>query len=182
MVHHKVKLIIGMICAEEPLLGQTEKLLFRRFGPVDLSSQIMKFDFTKHYEKEMGPQLKRQFLSFQRLIDAGSLFRIKLMTMRLEAKLARKDGTRRINLDPGYITESKLVLATTKNFMHRIFINKGIFAEVTLWCKSGEFQHWDWTYPDYRKRQYKNFFNKVRRAYLEQRKVCLGQCKISSKL
>lgn len=160
-----------MICGEEPLFRQAEKSLSRRLGPVDLSSQIMNFNFTKYYEKEIGLQLKRQFLSFRRLIDPNSLFKIKLMTMRLEGRLARKDGTRRINLDPGYISESKLVLATTKDFRHRIFINKGIFAEVTLWYKSGEFQHWDWTYPDYRTRQYKEFFERVRRIYLGQKKV-----------
>lgn len=160
-----------MICGEEPLFRQAEKSLSRRLGPVDLSSQIMNFNFTKYYEKEIGRDLKRQFLSFRRLIDPNSLFKIKLMTMRLEGRLARKDGTRRINLDPGYISESKLVLATTKDFRHRIFINKGIFAEVTLWYKSGEFQHWEWTYPDYRTRQYKEFFERVRRIYLEQKKA-----------
>ena len=165
-----VKLLIGAIFASEGILIRAEEKLRRKFGPLDFESPIMPFDCTKYYEKEMGPNLRRQFFSFQRLISPGELAAIKLYTNRIEKRLSRaKDKpSRTINLDPGYISASKLVLATCKNYSHRIYLDKGVFAEVTLHFRDGTFLPWPWTYPDYKSKGYIQSFNTIREIYLKQ--------------
>jgi hypothetical protein len=117
-----VKLIIGLIFQEPSLENTTRILLEKRFSETDLTSPCFDFDKTSYYRKEMGGDLKRRFLSFEALIPPERLVKIKLFTNALEKKLAAEDGTRRINIDPGYVSLSKLVLATTKNFAHRVYV------------------------------------------------------------
>ena len=165
-----VKLIIGAITSSEGILIKAKVLLQKRFGPLDFESAIMPFNCTQYYEKEMGSDLLRQFFSFQRLINPQKLAAIKLSTNRLEKRLSRQGGKfkRKINLDPGYLSCSKLVLATCKNYSHRIYLDKGVYAEVTLYFQRGTFQPWPWTYPDYRTKGYIQSFNAIRKIYLKQ--------------
>lgn len=161
------KLIVGMISAETRLFDQAEKRLSQKFGLIDFKSPIISFRHTHYYESEMGSNLKRKFISFQDLIDPAEIAKIKLFTNQLEGDFLHPDTHgRRINLDPGYLTLSKLVLASTKNYQHRIYVGSGIYAEVTLRCKKGEgFEPWEWTYPDYRTREYLQIFNRMRDIY-----------------
>lgn len=165
-----VKLIIGVISSSEGVLIKAKQRLKKKFGPLDFESPLMPFDCTKYYEQEMGPNLLRQFLSFQRLIQPEKLAEIKLYTNRLERALTsrQKGPTRAINLDPGYIEASKLVLATCKNYSHRIYLNRGIFAEVTLHFHDGTFKPYSWTYPDYKTAGYIQSFNTIRAIYMKQ--------------
>lgn len=163
-----VKLICGMIAADPGLFAEAETVLTERFGVVDLRSDVLPFDFTTYYQKEMGAPLYRQFVAFERLIDPAILPDVKRWTNELEERLAIvRDGQirRRINLDPGYVTAAKLVLATTKDHAHRLYLRDGIFAEVTLTFRDKSFQPMDWTYPDYRTAGYLTFFNAVRANY-----------------
>lgn len=166
-----VKLICGMITADTGLFAQAETALTARFGVVDLRSDVLPFDFTTYYHKEIGSPLHRQFVAFERLIDPAILPDVKRWTNELEERWAIvRDGQphRRINLDPGYVTAAKLVLATTKDHAHRLYLRDGIFAEVTLTFRGKSFQSSDWTYPDYRTAEYIAFFNAVRATYVEQ--------------
>ncbi|HAJ56207.1 MAG TPA: DUF4416 domain-containing protein [Candidatus Omnitrophica bacterium] len=163
-----VKLITGIIANDTALFTQAEKLLTKKFGPADITSTVFEFDLTDYYSKEMGDGLKRKFISFERLIPAERLPECKLAANRLEKKLSSNNDKRDINLDPGYITLSKLVLATTKNFAHRIYAGRGIFQEVTLYFKNNTFCAGRWTYPDYKTDSHIAFFNKVRNKYYEQ--------------
>lgn len=160
------KFIVGMISAETELFSELEKLLSERFGPVDLKSGIFPFIHTDYYEKEMGKDLKRKFISFERLIDPVQLWKIKLFANSLEAEFSR-GILRKINLDPGYVTAGKLVLATTKDRQHRIYVREGIYEEVTLRFHKGDFEPWEWTYPDYRTAECLSFFTRVRESYLK---------------
>jgi len=164
----KVKLIVGMISTKNGPFFKTERLLVKKFGPIDLKSNAIAFSYTKYYEKEIGKNLKRKFLSFKKLIDPSKLGSIKNFTIQIEKKLSRKNGSRRINLDPGYITLSNLILATTKDFSHRIYLGKGIFAEVTLLFQNSAYRSLEWTYPDYKTKKYQNFLVKVRKVYKNQ--------------
>ncbi len=137
----------------------------KKFGAVDYKSPIYDFNLTDYYRKEMGPSLKRQFLSFSELIAPTKLAKIKLFTNKLEKRYS-KNGKRLINIDPGYVTASKLVLATTENYYHRIYLDRGIFAEVTLYFKKGSFQPFEWTYPDYKTKGYIETFNHIREIYM----------------
>lgn len=131
---------------------------------------MITFDHTDHYQKEMGVNLKRQFISFQRLAKPEWLINLKCFAKRLERKLSvgSTKSKRQINIDPGYISAGKLVLATNKNHQHRIYLGKGIYAEVTLCFTKGCLRPYQWTYPDYRTEQYINVFNKIRNIYLTQ--------------
>jgi hypothetical protein len=113
----------------------------------------------------MGKGLQKIFLGFKKLIKREKLPEIKLYTNDLEDRYSCQSN-RQVNLDPGYLTSGQVILATTKDYQHRIYLGKGIFGEVTLRFKNGSFQPWDWTYPDYRQESYTNFFNELRKIYL----------------
>jgi len=165
-----VKLVVGMISGEESLFNQAEKKLTQEFGLVDFTSSPLPFNCTDYYEKKMQINLKRKFISFASLIDPAKIVEIKLFTNQLEENfLYPHSKQRRLNLDPGYITLAKLVLATSKNFQHRIYLRKGIYAEITLRYKRGKgFTCWEWTYPDYRSKEYIEIFNHLREIYCHQ--------------
>ena len=168
-----VKLIVAILAANEQCLHTAVEVVDDKFGQTDLISDIWPFDQTDYYRDETGPHILRQFVSIARLVDPGKLARIKQRTNRLEQKLAAKLGLpvpRPVNLDPGIIEPSKLVLATAKNYSHRIYIGKRIYAEVTLIFEKGRWRSLEYTYPDYRQQCYLDFFERVRNRLLEQLK------------
>ncbi|MBI3098706.1 MAG: DUF4416 family protein [Planctomycetes bacterium] len=167
-----VRLAVGVLTGAPDLLAEIRATLAAEHGPVDLELGPLPFDFTRYYEPEMGTGLVRAIFSFERTIDAASLPDLKRRSISLEEEFARRHaarlGVRRpVNLDPGYITPSKLVLATTKDFSHRVYLRDGIFAEVTLHWQDGVFRPQPWTYPDYRTPAYLDFFSAVRRKLTE---------------
>lgn len=162
-----VKLIIGLITGDENNFKLANEALSEKFGAIDYVSPIFDFNFTDYYQKEIGVKLKRCFFSFAKLISPEQLSRIKLITNKIEKRYS-KDGKRSLNIDPGYITSSKLILATTKDYCHRIYLGKGIFAEVTLRFKEKSFIPGEWTYPDYKTKDYIEAFNRIREIYMQQ--------------
>lgn len=168
-----VKLIAGILASNYQCLHAAADLLTGKLGHADFTSEVWPFDKTDYYKDQTGPRILRQFLSFERLIDPGKLAKIKLLTNKLERKLARTLAIplpRPVNLDPGVIEPSKLVLATTKNYSHRMYIGRKMYAEVTLVYDKGRWRPLDHTYPDYRQQCYFDFFDKVRTRLLEQLK------------
>ena len=167
------KLIVGILASNYQCLHAAAELVTGKLGDVDFTSEVWPFDKTDYYKDQTGPRILRQFLSFERLIDPARLAKIKLKTNKLERKLARTLAVplpRPVNLDPGMIEPSKLVLATTKNYSHRIYIGRKMYAEVTLVYDKGRWQPLDHTYPDYRQQCYFDFFENVRTRLLEQLK------------
>lgn len=169
-LHKPVKLIVGMISNDSNLFLKVEKTLEWKFGKIDFRTSMLDFAYTAYYSPEMGENLKRQFISFKRLVEPERLPDIKLYTNRVEQDLsaARNKPSRRINIDPGYLTEAKLVLATTKDNAHRIYLNKGIYAEITLRYTDRSFLPWEWTYKDYQTKEYVDIFNEIRKIYMQQ--------------
>jgi hypothetical protein len=168
-----VKLIIGILASERKVLSAAMEAIEDRFDRVDLASDVWPFTHTQYYKDQTGPNILRQFVSIDRLIDPGKLSKIKHKTNKLEQKLAAKlkiPLPRPVNLDPGIIEPSKLILASTKNYSHRIYIGKKIFAEVTLIFDKGYWRPLPYTYLDYRQECYFEFFEKVRTRLLEQLK------------
>jgi hypothetical protein len=168
-----VKLIIGILAADEDCLKAAVEAITAKFGKTDFLSDIWPFDKTDYYKDETGENILRQFVSIEKLIDPGKLSKIKHKTNELEQKLAEKlnlNLPRPVNLDPGLIEPSKLILASTKNYSHRIYIGEKIYAEVTLIFDKGSWRPLPYTYPDYRQQCYFDFFNKVRTQLLEQLK------------
>jgi hypothetical protein len=162
-----VKLIVGMFSREETLLSVAKGALMNRFGPVDYESELLYFDQTPYYEREFGPNLLRRFVSFSELIAPDRLAEVKCITNELEMTWT-VDGRRQVNLDPGYVSMGKLVLATTKDYTHRIYLGQGIYAEVTLKYQRGAFRPWEWTYPDYASPEYLQIFGRIRQSYVDQ--------------
>ncbi len=166
------KLICGLISGDEDLMLRARQLLIRRFGDIDADSETWPFDATDYYEAEMGPDLKKRFVSFRELIDPGRIVHIKHETNDLEAAICRDAGAepefRLVNLDPGYVTMSKLVLATTKDYSHRVYLGQGIYAESTLQWQDQRWKPWPWTYPDYASGRYDAFLTQARNRLREQ--------------
>jgi len=166
------KLIISMFTSDKNLFGLYKEELIKRFGEVDIESNIQPFDFTDYYEKEFGKKLIQKLFSFSTLVRQDELAEIKIITNKLENKTIDKNITknrthhkRRINLDPGYITLNKYILASTKNGPSRIYLNQGIYAEITLRFINKSFVPCEYTYPNYKTDEYINFLNAVRQKY-----------------
>ncbi len=167
------KLIIAILAANQDCLKAAIKVIESKLGDIDLASDVWPFTQTDYYKDQTGENILRQFVSIENLIDPEKLAKIKHKTNRLEQKLAAKLAAglpRPVNFDPGIIEPSKLVLATTKNYSHRIYIGKKMYAEVTLIFDKGHWQTLPYTYPDYRQQCYFDFFEKVRTKLLEQLK------------
>lgn len=162
-----VKPVVGIFTGDAALFAPVEAALTERLGKPDYESPVLPFEQTRYYEREMGSGLKRKFYAFTRLIDPAELGPLKRWTMALEERW-KQEGRRRVNIDPGYVSLAKLVLATTKDNVHRIYLGEGIFAEVTLYFKQGRFYPWPWTYPDYASEEYRAIFEHIRGLYREQ--------------
>ena len=162
----KAKLFIGLLFNTEELLSAAERILFKKFGEIDFRSGYIPFANTDYYD-EIGPGLKKIFLSFKRLIRRDDIVSIKLFTNRTEKRISGK-GARRINIDPGYLTLSNVYLATCKEFFHRVYLGRGVYLENEYRFTARNYQPWEWTYPDYRKHEYINFFHETRKLYQKQ--------------
>jgi len=172
-----VKLIIGILAKNKKLFDTIEEFFVREFGEIDYRSPILLFGHTSYYESEMGQPLKRRFLAFKKLIRPERISAIKALTNSIEERFAiQKKGllNRRINIDPGYVSDSKLVLATTKDYYHRIYLNKGIYVEVTLFWEKGGFKPFEWTYPDYKTPEYIDILDTIRNSYMDERRNGAG--------
>ena len=159
------KLIVGFFVKEMVLAADIAQDLQDRLGSIDMVSAWLNFDFTTYYAKEMGAPLSRRLVVFKTLIEQTELAAIKQMTNAVEQQYLRQ-GQRRVNIDPGYLLPERFVLATGKNFTHRIYIGKGIYADLTLIYQKGAFRTLPWTYPDYADRCLIDFLTLVRKKYM----------------
>jgi hypothetical protein len=164
------KLIIGLFMKEKSLFEPLAKELADKFGSVDMVSSWFPFDYTAYYEPEMGAPLFRRLLVFKRFIEQTDLSSIKNTTNALEMKFS-ENGERTVNIDPGYMLPERFVLATGKNYTHRIYIGRGIYADLTLIYQKGGFQKLPWTYPDYADKKMLAYLERVRSKYLEDLKL-----------
>jgi hypothetical protein len=157
----KVLPIAGLICAHD-FPADISQELSEEFGTVILKTDVTRFSHTTYYNKEMGDDLTRRWYAFGDLVLPDALVRLKHRTNAIEKKYLNESGGRRVNIDPGLISLSNLILASTKNFSHRIYLGQGIYAEVTLVYKDGRFNPLEWTYPDYRENMALGFFTRAR--------------------
>jgi hypothetical protein len=163
----EVKLVASLFFPEERILEEVMVELQAAYGSTDWVSPPLFFDRTRYYEKEMGWPLHRRFVSFKRLIRPEAIVAIKLQTNELEKRYLQ-EGRRKVNIDPGYVALERLVLATGKNYTHRIYLSKGIFADLTLVFHQGSFQPLAWTYRDYAEPVVIGYFNDIREHYKNQ--------------
>jgi hypothetical protein len=164
------KLVVGLISSFDRYFAGARKALEALYGPADIESEFFPFDRTDYYEKQMGKDLRRRFLSFARLIPPESLAPIKIRTNALEEDIQKEFGgrTRLVNIDPGILTGSALIMATAKDFAHRVPLERGVYAHLELLFTRSAVRLLPWTYPDFQQEGYQLFFREVRRTYLAQ--------------
>ncbi len=160
-----VLLLVAMSSRYDTALEWARAKIANEFGPVGATSPTFDFRETDYYATTMGSELKKQFVVCALPIDPGRLAAIKCVTNDWEYEYrdsAEYPEQRPLNLDPGYLTQAKLVLASTKDHAHRIYLSDGIYAEVTLSYRAKSWHAFDWTYPDYRRSDFQQFFTACR--------------------
>ncbi|MEW5726055.1 MAG: DUF4416 family protein [Thermodesulfobacteriota bacterium] len=162
-----VKPVVSVFSARLELIKQSAVRLEELLGPLDFAGPVLVFDQTEYYREEMGWPLFKRLLGAERLVDPGELAGIKIQALRIEEEFSR-EGRRAVNLDPGYLAMDKLVLATGKSAAHRIYLDRGVWADLTLIYRSGGFKDLPWTYPDYRAPETLTALAGIRKKYLEQ--------------
>lgn len=166
--HDSVLLFLALFSRDDEALEWGRRRACDAWGPIALESERFAFTETRFYERSMGSRLTKQLLAFVTLVDPGRLPEFKHQTNRWEEVFARQHHgpeARPLNLDPGYVTEAKLVLASTKDRDHRIYLSQGIYAENTLYYKGKAWQNRPWTYPDYQRADYHQFLDRCRDFY-----------------
>ena len=167
------KLVVGMFMRDKALFESVTAELLVGYGELDIVSPWMPFDYTSYYEQEMGAPLFRRMVVFKQLTQQSELSEIKLATNAIENTYRQQDK-RQVNIDPGYLLLERFVLASGKNFSHRIYIGGGIYADLTLVYQHGAFQTLPWTYPDYADRPMTDFLEQVRAKYIHDLKSIAG--------
>jgi hypothetical protein len=158
-------LLLAAFSRHDAAIDWTRRRAVEAWGPIALESPRFAFSETEYYGPTMGADLGKVFFAFQQPVDPANLVEIKLETNRWEeayTALAKHPEPRPLNLDPGYLTLAKLVLASTKDYAHRIYLSRGIYAEITLQYKHRRWLPHDYTFPDYRRPDYHRFFSECR--------------------
>ncbi len=163
----RVKLFCGLIFRDEERAAQASAALENRFSVIDCRMDAVPFTMTGYYEQEMGAPLFRRFVSFRDLIEPEMLARAKTLTNEMEAETA-DEGRRSVNLDPGILSAGNVIIATTKNFCHRVPLQDGIYAHLEYVFRRHVITPLEWTYPDFQSEPYLDFFHRLRDIYREQ--------------
>jgi phosphoribosylformylglycinamidine cyclo-ligase len=159
-------LFVAVLFAPAVSYGEVCSEVTREFGDILEASPVFPFHHSEYYAIEMGGNLQKVFFLLARLIDPAAVVEWKLRAQEIESRYT-ENGKRQINFDPGYLDASKLVLATTKNYDHRIYLGRGIYGDVQLRFRFQQFHFNDWTYPDYRQPEHIAFFEKARLKYFD---------------
>ena len=155
------RLLVSAIYREEGRFRDALRGLVTLLGPVKRTSAPFPFDRTDYYEREMGAPLFRRFVVMERLAPRDALADAKLGAEDLEKELS-ENGMRTVNLDPGLLTEENFLLATGKNYSHRVYLRDGVFADLALEYRKGEYRPLPWTYPDLASDAIRSFLAEVR--------------------
>ncbi len=164
----KVLRVVAAFSRYDAALDWARDWAIQTWGPILLESRRFDFTETSYYEGSMGDSLKKTFFAFANLMEPTELVQDKLLTNQAELEYASHsmhDESRPLNLDPGYLSDSKFLLATTKDHAHRIYLDRGIYAEITLRYCQKRWQPWEWTYPDYRRLDFLEFFTECRNRF-----------------
>ncbi len=164
----KAVLSAGIMFSDQSFFKKSVDELKKSFGNLLFISRSFDFCYTDYYAKEMGASLLKRFVFFKKFVEQDKLPDIKHIAWDIEEKLSI-DNKRRVNIDPGLLTMEKFILSTGKNYSHRIYMGKGVFADLNLVFKNDDFQEFEWTYPDYRQDETKRILLIVRK-YLKEYK------------
>jgi len=158
------RLVLSILTPDKGVVDMAAAAIIHALGPVEEEIGPINFQFTSYYDGEMGPGIQRWIWVFENLVDRGDLAGIKCLTNKIEQSYTL-EGKRRFNLDPGLMTLGNFVLATGKDNAHRIYLEDGIFADLTLIFRGGTYRPMEWTYPDYADTEIIGILNRVRQDY-----------------
>jgi len=164
-IPHPALLFFNIFSKKKDLIILTLNEIKNNYGEFSWLTPFFPFISTRYYEKEFGDNLIRIIAALYNLIEQDRLVETKKFAFQLEKKLAEK-GKRLVNIDPGMITAERLILATGKNFTHRIYLGEGIYADLNLIFQKKSFRSLAWTFPDYGSREFISLFNNARDTYL----------------
>jgi Domain of unknown function (DUF4416) len=164
-----VKLFASVLYREESFLEKARERLSAVFGPEDHIGNPVPFDHTVFYEQEMGGPLNRRFISYRRLVHQKYLAQAKLKAAGIEEELADKNKCRRVNIDPGILDCLKVVLASFKHQPHKIYLDRGVWADLILYYRKGGWVSFEWTFPDFKKGLHDRSLLEIRQIYKRQR-------------
>jgi hypothetical protein len=177
-----VKYFVSIIFGDEERMESAKERTKEIFGDICDGTDSISFDQTDYYEREMGSNLSRVFLSFDTLFPRERLPEVKLRTNDIEALLSEK-GKRTVNIDPGYVSLENVVLATTKGYSHRIYLGSGIYGDLTLRYHKGTYRPLEWTYPDYGSEEAISLFRRWRISLKESIKTrCLTTTNVNLRI
>jgi len=159
-------LFSGILYADVDYQKRALEALTSGFGPLRHVSKEIVWH-SDHYAAELGSPIMRQFVFFRDIIWQDDLRDIKNLTRSMEKDLA-VDGRRKVNLDPGILAPARVVLATTKDYAHRIYLGEGIFADTTLLFRDGGFRPAEFAYSDYTQDSVLNLFSSMREELLRE--------------
>ncbi len=164
-----VKLFCGVLYSDEQLLNDSRLLLVEKYGEIDYQGDQFNFEISEYYRPEMGWPIYRRFWAFETLINPNEIARLKIECNEIEDQLTVA-GNRKVNLDPGYMDYDKIVLASAKYNGQKIYLDYGIYADLTLRYEKGNFYPYPWSFPDFKNGQYNQTFLRIREIYKVQLK------------
>ena len=164
-----VKLVAAVLYQEDRFLHDAYERLENTFSKIDIQGQFYPFQVSDYYEQEMGADLKRGVISFEKLVHPGFLAESKLKTRELEQNLANA-GSRRVNIDIGYLDLYKVVLASFKARSNKLYVSDGVWADIVLVFEKGQFGTLQWGFPDFKSGIYNEALVSIRNRYKQQLK------------
>jgi|WetSurMetagenome_2_1015567.scaffolds.fasta_scaffold00017_42 hypothetical protein len=164
-----VKYFVATLFKDAARIGKARAALADRFGAIDFEGTDHEFDVTDYYGPEMGAPLYRRIFSFENLAEPSMLVNMKLTCNAIEISLGQ-GGRRTVNCDAGYLDHNKVVLASAKEAGQKIYLGRGIYADLAGRYKAGKYQPFEWSFPDFKDGRYDEELLEIRRIYLEQAK------------
>lgn len=165
-----VKLFCGVLYSNQELLDYSRLALIKHYGEIDFESAQFTFDISDYYRSEMDWPIFRLFWSFNKLINPVQIAGIKIECNEIENQLAI-NGKRKVNLDPGFLDYDKIILASAKYNGQKIYLNFGIYADLTLHYEKGNYHPYPWSFPDFKSGNYNEIFLRIREIYKAQLKT-----------
>ncbi len=163
----RVKWLIFILWQDNNALHAAKEQLLVQWGPIDFQGPDHPFDASQYYEDEMGKGLSRQLISFAQLGSPDQLAQAKRECIELENR-SKVQGHRVVNLDIGYLDHNKVVLASIKAAGQKIYLGQGVYADLVLRFREGEYRPLEWTMNDLRDGRYSRDLHQVRSLYLKQ--------------
>jgi hypothetical protein len=160
-------LFVAVLWADNESLQNSIKRMEEYWGNVDFVGPDHVFNITEYYEPEMGANLNRRLISFLRLFPPGQLSSAKRISNDIEDMLAT-ENKRAVNLDVGYLDHNKIVLASFKGAGQKIYLGDCVWADFIARYRSGRYQPFDWTFPDFKDGRYDLELSKIRAIYRKQ--------------